>query len=411
MQHVIVIGGGLLTVPLIERVRAMGLCPIVFDADREAPGMQRTAHPCEVSTRDPEGGASAAARLACQFEIVGVTTAGADVERSVAAVASRLGLPGPSPAAALRCNHKATTRRVLAEAGVPGPAFAELCAGEDAATAANKVGYPLMVKPLDECGSRGVIRVDGEPALEQAVETAAALSRAGVLLEAFVEGSTHTVEMMGRDGDFELLSIIDTHHGYAPYAVELMHHNPSRRSDDDQRAMVTVAKRALHAVGLSAGPAKVDFLFSETLGPQVMEMTARLSGGFHCQYTTPLARGSDNLRAAVDACRGIRPRDIDLFGSRAHHASCVAHFPTPGEVVAIEGLEATRALPGVAAVFVLAATGDPIPEPRSSADRRVFVIASGETPAACDAAQARARDTLRVVTAPGGGIDGVRGAA
>ena len=398
MEHVIVVGGGLLTVPLIETAAAEGLCPIVFDANPDAPGMRLSRHPERISTRDPAGAAARAAELAQTLPIVGVTTAGADVERTVAAIAEGLSLPGPTPATAQRCNDKAATRRTLAAAGVPGPDFAEAASLAQATSAARDLGFPLMVKPLDECGSRGVVRVDAADALPGAVADALAYSPAGLLLECFVTGTTHTVEMMGRGGRLEVLSVIDTHHGYAPYAVELCHHNPSRRSRGDQAAMIEVARDALRAVGVSAGPAKVDFLFCERRGPLVMEMTARLSGGFHCQYTTPLARGSNNLRAALDACRGIAPRDEDLFGDREHHASCVAHFPQPGRIAAIRGVEAARALPGVAEVFVLVEVGDEIPAPQSSADRRVFVVASGESAAACDAAQAEARALIEIET-------------
>lgn len=397
---IIVVGGGLLTCPLIDTALAMDLDVLVFDADRAAPGMKRATHAEVVSTRDPKGAAERAFSLAKSWPIRGVTTAGADVEVSVAAIAEALTLPGHSLECARRCHHKALTRQVLADAGVPGPAFCEIRHPEEAALAARSLAFPLMVKPIDECGSRGVIRVDDSGALAPAVTAAFSYSPASVLLEAYVAGSTHTVECLAIEGHYELLSLIDTHHGYAPFAVELCHHNPSRIDAEAQRALEDTAKRALRAIGVVSGPAKVDFLLDPKRGPLVMEMTARLSGGFHCQRTTPLARGSDNLRAAVDLCLGRHPRQEDLETRIDHHASCVAHFPMPGRVTAIHGLAETRAIPGVAEVVITTSVGEKIGPYESSADRRVFVIASAPSEAECDAIQDAAQQCLVIETVP-----------
>ncbi len=397
-SRIIVVGGGLLTVPLIQRAREMGIETIVMDGNPSAPGMEIADRVVIVSTRDVDAAVQHALQLSRSVRIDGVVTAGADVEVTVAAIADALGLPGPGRDAAYRCNHKAEMRRTLHEAGISGPAFAELKEPEEAAGHAARLGYPLMVKPMDNCGSRGVVRVDGPEALAPAVAAAFPLSRTRtVLLEQFVEGSTHTVEMMAYDDRFELCSVIDTHHGYAPYAVELRHENPSRLPSDAIDAMVSRARDAARAVGLCYGPVKVDFLYSVD-GPVVMEMTARLSGGFHCQATTPLALGTDNLRAAIDLCRGRSPRRCDLVPRVRRAAICQALFPEPGRIEMLDGLAAARAVPGIAQIHALAGVGDEIPAYRSSADRRFFVVAAGADHRECELALEEASRRIEIRT-------------
>ena len=397
---VVVVGGGILTVPLIERAHELGLETAVVDGDVRAPGMLLARHPLQVSTKDAPAAARAAAELARVRPLAGVVTAGADVECTVAAIAEALGLPGVGPETAHVCNHKAAMRRVLAEADIPGPRFAEVASGEEALARADDVGFPLMVKPMDNCGSRGVVRVDDTAGLARATGAALELSRAGTaLLEQFVEGTTHTVEMLAYRGEYQPCSVIDTHHGYPPWAVELDHVNPSVRSREDQERMLAVARRAATAVGIDHGPAKVDFLFGKD-GPIVMEMTARLSGGFHCQLTTPLALGTDNLRAALDLCRGRAPRREDVEPRRRRHAVCRALFPDPGRIVCIDGVERARGLPGIERVLCLAGEGDVLPEPRSSADRRFFVVGVGDTPEERDARVEAAVAAIRIETTP-----------
>lgn len=397
-SRIIVVGGGLLTAPLIHRAREMGIDTIVMDGNPAAPGMAIADRPVLVSTRDVDAAVERARQLSRSLRIDGVVTAGADVEVTVAAIADALGLPGPGLAAAYRCNHKAEMRRTLQEAGIPGPAFAELKGPEEAVGHAARIGYPMMVKPMDNCGSRGVVRVDGRESLAPAVDAAFPLSYSRtVLLEQFVEGSTHTVEMMAYDGSFQLCSVIDTHHGFAPYAVELRHENPSRLPPDAIDAMVDRSREAARAIGLCYGPVKVDFLNS-VRGPIVMEMTARLSGGFHCQATTPLALATDNLRAAIDLCRGRIPRRRDLEPRARRAAICQALFPEPGRIEALDGLEAARAVPGIFEIHALASVGDEIPIYRSSADRRFFLIASGADHRECESALEEASGRIEIRT-------------
>ena len=163
--------------------------------------------------------------------------------------------------------------------------------------------------------------------------------------------------------------------------------------------MLAVARRAAAAVGIRHGPAKVDFLFAKA-GPVVMEMTARLSGGFHCQLTTPLALGTDNLRAAIDLCRGVPARREDVEPRWQRHAICRALFPRPGRIVSIGGVEEARGLPGIERVIGLAEVGDVVPEPRSSADRRFFVVGVGATPEERDRRVEAAVAAIQIETAP-----------
>ncbi|MGH0033720.1 MAG: ATP-grasp domain-containing protein [Myxococcota bacterium] len=399
-KQIVVVGAGILTVPLIRRARDLGIRTIVMDGNPEAPGMALADTPVVVSTRNDQRAAALAVELARSRPIDGVVTAGADVEVTVAAIAQALSLPGPGPEAAYLCNHKAAMRAALRDAGIPGPEFAEIKSVSEAAEAARAVGFPLMVKPMDNCGSRGVVRVDDSTALEPAVAAALPLSRSGsVLLEQFVEGSTHTVEMLAWDGRLDLCSIIDTHHGYAPFAVELRHENPTRLPRPAREQMLDRAREAARAIGLVKGPAKVDFLFSAD-GPVVMEMTARLSGGFHCQVTTPLALGTDNLRAAIDVSLGRSPRREDIEPRFERAAICQALFPAPGRIEWVRGLEEASAIPGIEQIHALAGPGDVVPPPRSSADRRFFVIAQGEDHAACERALRAAEAAIDIRTTP-----------
>jgi biotin carboxylase len=92
---------------------------------------------------------------------------------TAARIAGRLELPGPSSAAVENACRKDATRRVLADAGVPGPRFVVCADRVEAADAAREIGYPLVLKPVDLCAGMFVRRVDNESELTRACKALA----------------------------------------------------------------------------------------------------------------------------------------------------------------------------------------------------------------------------------------------
>jgi biotin carboxylase len=129
-------------------------------------------------------------------------------------------------------------------------------------------------------------------------------------------------------------------------------------------------------------------------------MTARMSGGFHCQYTDPLATGMNSIKAAIDLAVGreLDPADITPRWHRA--AAERAILAEPGVVTAIEHVEEAKQIPGVEHVFINVKEGDVVRPPTSNMGKPGHVITSGETRADAIAAAKQALKTIRIITAP-----------
>src|SRR5262249_52790373 len=123
-------------------------------------------------------------RLAAAERVDGLIAPGIDWPVAIAArVAERLGLPHPlSPATAGLATSKLRGGERFAQAGVAQPRY-ELCRGlEEAVAAAERVGFPCVVKPPDRQGQRGLAVVDRPDGLERAVAGALDAARGDVLL-------------------------------------------------------------------------------------------------------------------------------------------------------------------------------------------------------------------------------------
>jgi biotin carboxylase len=398
-QTLLLVGAGLLQVRAVEIAHELGLRVVATDRDPRAVAFALAEEAVVLDTKDVDGHVRLARGLAARGELAGVYTEGADVEVTVAEAARAVGLPGVDPAAARICSDKAEFRRVCAAAGLPGPRFHEVRDVSEALRALREIGSPAIVKPLDNSGSRGARKIAGEQELPDAFAQALRYtSGESVLVEECLSGPEQSVEtIVNHDGGLHRCNIVDRPFAFDPFPIELGHDNPTALAEGQRERLYELVEATARAVGIDMGAAKADTMWT-TRGPVVLELTARLSGGFHSQYTSPLAHGTNEIKATLELALGRQLNPTDLLPRRRRHAICRALFPEPGRIVAIGGVEEALAVPGVEHVLLRMGVGDEIPPYRNCADRAGFVIACAERRVDALAAAAEAARRVAIVT-------------
>ncbi len=97
-------------------------------------------------------------------------------------------IPGTSARTAWLCRDKPAMKEVLAEAGIPTAQSTGASSMDEAATFADRIGYPLIVKPRDGAGASGTHRVDDRGQLDEALRQAGVEGGRSVAIEEFIEG-------------------------------------------------------------------------------------------------------------------------------------------------------------------------------------------------------------------------------
>ncbi|WP_328422034.1 ATP-grasp domain-containing protein [Streptomyces sp. NBC_00443] len=272
---------------------------------------------------------------------------------TVARIAGRLGLPGPGPEAVDNACRKDATRRVLADAGLPGPRFAVHEEWADLARAAQEIGYPLVVKPVDLCAGMYVRRVDDEAQLGDAVRALADFPvnargqrrTAAVLLEEFLDGPEVSVETVSYAGAVHMVGVTDKSLGGAPAFIETGHMFPAALSPADVEAAEQTTLGALKALGLTDGVVAHTEIKLTSAGPRLVEVNPRPAGN----RITELVRhvtGIDLAAACVDVALGRRP---DLRRTDTGLRSAAIGFLVPERTGSLEALDGHQLsdLPGV----------------------------------------------------------------
>ncbi len=349
------------------------------------------------STLDVEAMTAAAQRLAAPLD--GVLCWDEGRIQAAADLSAALGLPGPTPAAIARCRDKHLTRAALAAAGVPQPASVLVADVAGALAAADRIGYPVVLKPRALAASLGVVLVEDDSALRDQFRFAhdttvpgAPVHEQSVLVEEYATGPEISVDAAVFDGQVQLLCVARKLLGYAPYFEEVGHTVDGADPLLTDVEMLDILTRAHAAIGMRAGVTHTELRLTPA-GPRIIEINGRI-GGDLIPYLGLRTTGMDaGLAAAAIACgRAPDPvQDEKLCGA--------VRFVYPDEPTAVEDVRFTGALPSaVDTTMVLAAPGRTYaPPPAGTVTGRIaYVTAVAGSAAECAAAIDAAVAGLRV---------------
>ena len=393
-KHLLIIGGGVFQVPAIKTAKSMGLKVVVTDYNREAEGMLLADYPIEVSTRNINLTVNIAKQFHRSCPLDGVMTVGTDASQTVAAVADALNLPGIPFEVAERATDKIKMRQVLKGRGVPIPDFRPIWTLEECQKAVQDMPLPLVIKPCDNMGARGVRKIERLDDLIPAFREAKEASISGkLILEEFMEGPELSLDALVFDDTIHITGVADRIIERAPYFVEVGHTLPSALPEKQQARAVEVFKQAISALGIDIGAAKGDIKITPE-GPKIIEIAARLSGGWMSAYTYPLATGVNLYKAAIQVALGETPTDLKPKTSLVSAERSL--FPLPGKILSIRGVEEARKIKGVKEIILMKEAGDMAEEPRSNMGKVGYVITVAKTREEAIRINDLARETLKI---------------
>ncbi|HEU4550912.1 MAG TPA: ATP-grasp domain-containing protein [Rhizomicrobium sp.] len=403
-RTLLIISGGIEAADAARRAKEMGLTVVVSDRDPNAPGFAFADSCLIADVYGPAETAAAAERYSRKIrKIDGVLCVAADAPVTAATVAQRLGLPGlPVHVAELACD-KLAMKKAFRSAGVSVPWFAEVSTPQELQRIAVERGRDLVIKPVDSRGSRGVQRVAQVADLTGAFTLARSHSPSErVMVEQYLSGPQVSTESIVIDGVCHTPGFSDRNYEYleryAPFFIENGGDLPSHLPASVQDKVKTLVGQAASALGITTGTVKGDIVVHQD-EPYMIELAARLSGGFFCTREIPLNTGVDFIGAAIRLALGETVSPEELSPRRQVPVVQRYAFPSPGTVTGVTGEDDARQIPGIAEVVVTARPGDVIPPAGDKRPSAAMVLATGDTHAAALKAANDALALIRIRTA------------
>lgn len=348
IRSILMLGAGQEQCIAIQEAQALGYRVVACDAREDAPGLRLAEQGHVVELQDVQ----ALIALGRREAVSGVFCHAVEIPEVVAQIAQALDLPGLNLEVAHRCTNKHARIKALRQAGIPVAEFVSIDSAEALVDAAQQLGYPLVLKPVDNAGSRGVRRVDCEQELLAAYEEAMQHSRTQeVLLEQFLQGPQISTESVVYQGQIHTFAFADRNYAreefYAPYFIEDGINFPSVLSPAEQASVHALVEQTIHALGLSWGAAKGDIILHQGR-PHLIEMASRTSGGWFGAGSIPLATGVRPLRPLLQMAMGDSPDLAALEPKRA--LACAQRYwipQAPARFEAVDGVDKVEQMPGV----------------------------------------------------------------
>ncbi|MBR0127600.1 MAG: ATP-grasp domain-containing protein [Firmicutes bacterium] len=304
MKKLLILGASVYQVPLIKTANSMGLYTIVSSIPGNYPGFAFAQKTYDINTIDRD----AIFELAKTEGIDGITTTGTDVAvATIGYVNERMGLSGISEEAARRTTDKAVMKESFKSGGVSASEFYKAYDSDSAKAAAEKIGYPVVVKCVDSSGSRGITTVREEAALQDAFESAMAVSRKDyVLIEEELKGQEIGVDAIVSDGKLAFfaphLKFTYPNGGITITAGHAFPYRDSAEVIDEIRLQI---ERAVKALGVDNCALNAD-VFIDGNKVSIIEIGGR-AGATCIPELISKCYGFDYYEAIIDCALGQKP--------------------------------------------------------------------------------------------------------
>ncbi len=301
MKRVLMLGGSMQQIPAIRTAKEMGLYVITCDYLPDNPGHKYADEYYNVSTTDLDG----VLELSRRLEIDGIIAYASDPAAPTAAyVAEKLGLPGNPYESVKICTEKDLFRAFLKEHGFNCPQAQGYRTYEEAYAEIDRFTFPVMVKPVDSSGSKGVVKIYNKGELRAAVEEALSYSRGKrFIVEEFIVKKGYQVS---GDGFSYNGKLVFTSYGNELYSsaggtreyVALGEFWPSLLTPEQKEKVDDELQRLITALGMKTCAYNIEVILDENDIPYVIELGPR-NGGSYIPQLIKYATGVDLVRYTI----------------------------------------------------------------------------------------------------------------
>ena len=313
MKRLLMLGGSMQQIPIIKMAKEMGHYVITCDYTPENPGHKFADEYYDVSTTDLRG----VLNLEKGLNIDGIIAYASDPAAPTAAyVAEKLGLPGNPYESVKLCTEKDLFREFLKEHGFNCPKAKGYTNYEDALADIDEFKFPVMVKPVDSSGSKGVVKIYSKAELKGAVEEALSYSRGKrFIVEEFIVKKGYQVSGDGFSVDGKL---VFTSYGNELYSgvggtreyVALGEFWPSLLTKEQKQKVDDELQRLISALGMRTCAYNIEVILDENDTPYVLELGPR-NGGSYIPQLIKYATGVDLVKYTIlgalgEDCSGLK---------------------------------------------------------------------------------------------------------
>ena len=299
LKKLAIIGASYLQLPLVEKAKKMGIETHCFAWSEGAICKNFADYFYPISILDKETILEKCEKI----KIDGITTIATDMAvPTICYVAEKMNLVSNSSISSFASTNKSEMRNAFKKGNCSMPKFIE---ADNIDVNTKDFKFPVIVKPVDRSGSRGVTKVLFENQLPEAIQYAITESFCKkAIIEEYIDGDEVSVETISYDGEHTILAITDKVTTGEPHFVELAHHQPSSLSNEIQEKIKSETIKCLNALAVNFGAGHSEFKITPNGEVFIIEVGARMGGDFIGSHLVELSTGYDFLEGVINIALG-----------------------------------------------------------------------------------------------------------
>lgn len=222
-------------------------------------------------------------------------------------LAEKLHLPGNPTAISEQCTNKYKMRETFLKNHVKVPKFAKISDQniDDYQSLLQDFHFPVIVKPTDRSGSRGITKVTSLTRILPAIQTSITESfEHAAIVEEFIEGDEYSCECISQNGEHHFLAFTKKYTTGSPHFIETGHTEPSDIPAKYQNQIKQEIKKALTALGIKNSASHTEFKIDAKGNFGIIEIGARMGGDCIGSDLVKLSTGNDFVKMVLDVALG-----------------------------------------------------------------------------------------------------------
>ena len=401
MKKIMILAGGNDQAALMEELRRYfhgDVELILLDMASNVKALPYADRFLQISTMDKEAVLQAAREEKIDYIL---TACGDQPLSTMAYVSEQLGLPSYLSVQDVRdLTNKKFMKEKMVKAGIP--TAKHIYINKDWDGQLPDFTYPLVVKPVDSNGSKGVKKVFSRDELDVSLQEAFRYSLSGdVIIEEFKEGEELSVDVYVEGRTAKLLSITGSkkikENEKSFTIVQSLY--PAPVSYNEARVL-EIAQQIVDAWNLKDTPLLVQMIVKGD-NYNVLEFSARMGGGSKYRLIQVLS-GVDIMKVYVEMVMGSRPHVEPR--KQWNNAVMSYVYCKPGEYSALEGFEEQKKVGNILDYFVYRMAPSKIEKSDTSSDRVAGFLVAGNSEDAVNQKLQFVNSKLKVLDADGSDI-------
>lgn len=223
-------------------------------------------------------------------------------------VAEKLGLNCNPFEITNHCTNKYEMRKKLKEAGVKTPNFIKVDSNKSSWKIDN-FKFPIIVKPTDRSGSRGITKLYDTSKLSEAIDYSIKASFENcAIIEEYIEGDEYSCECISYKGKHYFLAFTKKYTTGAPNFIETGHCQPSDIKLNIQEKIINNVFMALDALRIQNGASHTEFKLDSDGNFEIIEIGARMGGDCIGSDLVKISTGYDFVKMIIDVACNKEPK-------------------------------------------------------------------------------------------------------